>query len=105
MFSITPIVSSNYTASWGELVRVDMSGKTAPEIVAIQLPAAAPANAGQILSIATTNQGGAEDGSAVQIFPTGAQTIGGVMGWAPQRGEQRLQFVSDGENVQCLSLT
>lgn len=105
MFSITPIVYGNYTASWGELVRLNMASKTAPEIIAIQLPAASPENAGQILSIVTTNQGGAEDGSAVQIFPVTGQTIGGAKDWAPQGGEQRLAFVSDGENVQCLSLT
>lgn len=105
MFSITPIVSSNYTASWGEQVRIDMSSKTAPEIIAIQLPAAAPSNAGQVLSIVTCNQGGAENGSAVQVFPAAGQTIGGARGWAPQGGEQRILLSSDGKDVQVVSVT
>mgnify|MGYP001244490794 FL=1 len=103
MFSITPIVSSNYSASWGELVRLDMSGKLAPDVVAIQLPAAAPANTGQVLAICTTNPGGAEDGSAVRIVPAQGQTIAGSKDWAPQQGERFYLFVSDGSAVRIVS--
>lgn len=105
MFNITPIVTTNYAASWGELVRLDMRGKVAPDIVQIRLPPAGKTNAGQTLAIATTNPGGAEDGSAVQIVPPPGQTINGNVACAPQQNEQRLLFVSDGENIQCLSAT
>lgn len=103
MFSVTPKVSSNYTASWGELVRLNMAGKIAPEVVQIQLPAAAPANAGQVLAISTTNLGGSEDGSAVQVVPAPGQTIAGSTNWAPQQGERFYIFASDGENIQLVS--
>lgn len=105
MFSITPKVSSDYTASWGEQVRIDMAGKVAPEIVKVQLPAAAPSNAGQVISVVTTNPGGAEDGSAVQILVPAGQTVGGSHDCAPQQNEQRLLFSSDGENIQVVSVT
>ncbi len=66
-WSITPVVTSDYTAGIGELVQVDMAGKVAPDVVTIFLPAAAMANAGQSIVIVTVNMGGAEDGSKVRL--------------------------------------
>jgi hypothetical protein len=105
-WSITPVITTDYAPSWGELVRINMAGKIAPESVTIKLPPSDKTSVGKCISVVTTNQGGAEDGSSIRITSSNGQTIGGVPNeWAPSTGEHRLVFVSDGQNVQVLSIT
>ena len=105
-WTVAPIVTTDYAPAWGELVRVNMSGKVAPESVAIKLPASDKTTIGQCIAVVTVNQGGAEDGSAIRITSSNDQTIGGVPDeWSPSAGEHRLVFISDGQNVQVLSIT
>jgi hypothetical protein len=64
---ISPIVSSDYAASIGELVQIDMRGKMAPDVLTIALPEATATNVGQSVIVVTVNSGGAEDGSRVRM--------------------------------------
>lgn len=64
---VSEIVSSDYVAHANELVRVDMLGKFAPDIVTISLPISNVSNRGMPIEVATMNQGGAEDGSILRI--------------------------------------
>ena len=105
-WAVTPVITTDYAPAWGELVRINMAGKVAPESVTIKLPASDKTTVGQCIAVVTVNQGGAEDGSAIRITSSNDQTIGGVPNeWAPSTGEHRLMFVSDGQNVQVLSIT
>lgn len=68
-WTISPVVTSDYFASIGELVQVDMAGKAAPDIVTINLPDPGP-HLGRSIAIVTINGGGAEDGSRLRLRAT-----------------------------------
>jgi hypothetical protein len=74
-WSVTDAKTADYTAAINELVRVDMSGKMAPDIVEITLPEATSANEGRSICVALTNVGGVEDGAILRITSTGGQEI------------------------------
>jgi hypothetical protein len=64
---VTPVVSKDYAASIGELVRVDMSGKFAPDMVTVDLPPGPSSDGAQSVCVCTTNTGGIEDGAKLKV--------------------------------------
>ncbi len=90
-----PIVTADYTASPGELVRVDMSGKVAPDVLTIKLPP--PALAPRGICVITVNPGGAENGSWVRIGCSSATF--------PQVGATAKHFDTTGEVFMTLEPT
>lgn len=97
---INDVVTADYDASVGELVRVNMLGKAAHDVVCVSLPAPDSSNKGQSVKVVTVNCGGCEDGSVLRIETHGgkitppgdyySQDLGG--------GEQFYEFISDGTN-------
>jgi hypothetical protein len=79
---ITPVVSKDYTATIGELVRVDMTGKLAPDMITIDLPAGSSADGRQSVCIVTVNDGGVEDAARLRVRASASICPGGTSGQA-----------------------
>lgn len=74
------VVTGDTEAGHGQCVRVDMTGKAAPDVVTVTLPASTAGTKGQPVCVMTVSLGGAEDGSKLRIETTGGQLITSGLG-------------------------
>lgn len=91
------VVTTSTEAGHGQLVRVDMTGKVAPDVVTVTLPASTVATLGRPICVMTVNAGGAAGGSKLRIETTGGQLItSGIGTFIEGTGEIRFTIVDNG---------
>jgi hypothetical protein len=73
-------VTADHTAELGEYVRVDMTGKVAPDVVTITLPPATADNVGRAIKVAEISSGGVDNGAEMHIVIDGGQSFDAGLG-------------------------